>query len=202
MPTVFIVDDDAGVRESLSLLIQSAGLHPRTFADGREFLKAAAPEGPACVLLDVKMPGMDGLKVQERMQAEGWRIPVIFLTGRADVPTAVRAVQRGAMDFMQKHGFDTGGLIRRVRDAIKLHEEQLAGDEREEGFRRGLSRLSGRELEVARLAAAGKANKVIGLELGISERTVEVHRGRAMRKLGLRSAAQLIRNWERLAGEP
>lgn len=198
MPTVFIVDDDAGVRESLALLVQSAGLHPRTFSDGREFLAAAAPDGPACVLLDLKMPGMDGLEVQERLQAQGWRVPVIFLTGTADVPTAVRAVQRGAMDFMQKHGFDTGELIRRVRDAIKRHEEQLVGDQREEGVRRGLSRLSGRELEVARLAAAGKANKVIGLELGISERTVEVHRGRAMRKLGLRSAAELIRLYDRL----
>ena len=199
MSTVFIVDDDAGVRESLALLLRSAGLVPRTFGDGREFLAAAAPEGPACVLLDLKMPGMDGLEVQERMQAHGWTVPVIFLTGRADVPAVVRAIQRGAMDFLEKHHFDTGELIRRVRDAIKQHEEQLASEEREEGFRRGLSQLSGRELEVARLAAAGKANKVIGLELGISERTVEVHRGRAMRKLGLRTMAELIRFYGRLA---
>ncbi|WP_290649216.1 response regulator [Aquisalimonas sp.] len=201
MPTVFIVDDDASIRESLSLLFRLAGLHPRTFADGRAFLATEAPEEPACVLLDLKMPGMDGIEVQERMQAQGWWVPVIFLTGKADVPTAVRAVQRGATDFLQKPGFETNELVKCVWDAIKRHEQQLSSDERDKAFRRGLPALSARELEVARFAAAGKTNMVIGLELGISERTVEVHRGRAMRKLGLRSAAELVRCWDRLLGE-
>lgn len=192
-PIVFIVDDDAGIRESLSLLVRSAGFRPMAFPGGREFLQAAKPAGPACVLLDLRMPGMSGTEVQEHMQADACPIPVIFLSGEGDVRTAVRAVKRGAIDFLQKPDFEVSELLALVRDALEQHKAHASRREQETTLRRGLAQLSERELEVARLAAAGLANKVIGAELGISERTVEVHRGRAMRKLGLRSAPELIR---------
>ncbi|MFV8836147.1 response regulator [Aquisalimonas sp.] len=191
--TVFIVDDDAAIRDSLSCLIRSAGFRPVAFGSGEEFLKAAKADGPACVLLDLRMPGISGTEVQAMMQAERCLIPVIFLSGDGDLRTAVRAVKEGAMDFLQKPDFEAGELIDLVRDAVAHHERRIATSRQEAAFRQGLDQLSGRELQVARLAAAGKANKVIAADLGISERTVEVHRGRAMRKLGLRSAPELIR---------
>lgn len=191
--TVLIVDDDPGIRQALELLMASSGLASRTFHSGREFLDAEKPEGPACVLLDLSMPDMDGLEVQRELQAQDPNLPVIFLTGHGDVSVAVRALKHGAVDFFQKPDFDREELLQTIRQALDSHQATRNADTERHRIREAIDSLSRRELEVARLAAAGKANKVIGIELGISERTVEVHRGRAMRKLGLRRAADLVR---------
>lgn len=191
--TVFIVDDDAAIRQSLSLLVRSAGFRPVTFSSGREFLDAARPDEPACVLLDLRMPGISGTEVQAIMQAERCLLPIIFLSGQGDLRTAVQTVKDGAIDFLQKPDFEATELIDLLRDAVAQHKLSMVSDQRAAALRQSLELLSDRELQVARLAAAGEANKLIAAHLGISERTVEVHRGRAMRKLGLRSAPELIR---------
>ena len=191
--SVLVVDDDAGIREALTMLLEGAGLTVRAYAGGREFLAAPQPDGPACLLLDLRMPDTDGLDVQRQLHAAGSDIPIIFLSAHADVPLAVEALQLGAKDFFEKPHFDVRKLQQRIREALTQHREHLDHRKREEDVRQQVARLSPREHEVARLAAAGKANKVIAAELGISERTVEVHRGRAMRKLGLRSIADLAR---------
>jgi len=198
--TVLVVDDDADVRHGLELLMHAAGLATRCFASGEELLASGPPAGPACLLLDFRMPGASGIEVQERLDARGWDVPIIFLTGHADVPVAVQALKRGALDFFEKGEFNQRELLERVRGALRLHSARIEERRSSEAFRRRIENLSERELEVARLAASGMANKVIGLELGISERTVEVHRGRAMRKLELKSAAELVRLEPLLAG--
>lgn len=192
-PTVLIVDDDPGIRQALELLMASADLATCSFGSGTEFLEAEKPQGPACVLLDLSMPDLDGLEVQRRLQEQAPTLPVIFLTGHGDVPVAVEALKHGAVDFFQKPGFNHQQLLRTIEQALATHRSTLNASAEHRRIRDGIDTLSRRELEVARLAAAGKANKVIGLELGISERTVEVHRGRAMKKLGLRQAADLVR---------
>ena len=191
--TVLVVDDDPGIRQALELLMASAGLAAQPFESGTDFLEAEKPQGPACVLLDLNMPDLDGLEVQQRLQDQDPDMPVIFLTGYGDVPAAVKALKYGAVDFFQKPGFDHKRLLETVQQALETHQFTLTEGSEQRRILGAIETLSRRELEVARLAAAGKANKVIGIELGISERTVEVHRGRAMKKLGLRQAADLIR---------
>lgn len=197
--TVLIVDDDPGICQALELLMASGGLAARSFSGGQEFLNADRPDGAACILLDLNMPDMDGLEVQQRLQQQDSSLPVIFLTGHGDVPAAVSALKYGAMDFFQKPGFDHQQLLATIQDALAAHQSTINESAEQQRIRDGIDALSRRELEVARLAAAGKANKVIGIELGISERTVEVHRGRAMKKLGLRRAADLVRAEKTLA---
>ena len=190
---VAIVDDDEGVRRALSLLVESVGHDVYCFVSGDSFLDAEAPPAPACVLLDLRMPGSDGLEVQQRLHDAGSRLPVIFLTGHGDVADAVLALKRGALDFFEKPAFDRTALLGCIGDALERHQRALRRSDGERVLRERLQTLSRRELEVARLAAGGSANKVIGAELGISERTVEIHRGRAMKKLGLRTLPELIR---------
>ncbi|MCC5810861.1 MAG: response regulator transcription factor [Ectothiorhodospiraceae bacterium] len=191
--TVLIVDDDQGVREALSLLLGSAGYATLAFASGQEFLQAQLPEHPSCILLDLRMPHMDGLEMQERLREAGSDIPVIFLTAKASVPAAVRAMKDGAADFIEKPGLQRSRLLPLVQEMIQRHRATMERHAREAALNARIRRLSPREADVARLAAEGKPNKVIAVELGISERTVEVHRGRVMRKLELASAAQLAR---------
>lgn len=192
-PRVIIVDDDQAVREALTMLMQGAGLDCTAFRSGSDFLSAPRPEGPACVLLDMQMPGMSGLEVQAQLQNEGSLLPVVFLTAHGEVPLAVSALKQGAVDFLEKPLFDRESLLETVRQATEQHRSKLLQASLSTQLRQRIDQLSPRELEVARLAANGKANKVIGLELGISERTVEVHRGRAMKKLALRSAPELVK---------
>ncbi len=192
-PLVLICDDDAAVRDALALVMQSADLQARTFSSGAELLDALPTPGPACLLLDLRMPGMSGMDVQQELKENGFDVPIIFLTAHGEIQVAVTAVQRGALGFLEKPAFRREELLEHVHKAIAHHRKLLARQEKESQLFALIDELSKRELEVARLAAAGKANKVIALELGISERTVEVHRSRAMKKLGLRSAAGLIR---------
>lgn len=196
---VFIVDDDDAVRDGMLLLMTAVGYAARGFASGAEFLETTLPEdGPACLLLDLKMPGMSGMEVQEHLQERGSDLPIVFLTAHGDIPLAVRAVQRGALAFLEKPRFSREELIGHVRTGLDHHRRRLAARVREAHIDERIGALSRRELEVARRVAAGNANKVIALEFGISERTVEIHRSRAMKKLGLRTVADLVRLEDRL----
>ena len=191
--TVYIVDDDPAVRDGLSLLLRSAGFTIRAFASGSDFITAEREAGPGCVLLDLRMPGMDGMAVQAELAEQDSNLPVIFLTAHAQVPVAVTALQRGAAGFIEKPNFDHDDMLEQIRTAIAEHRIVLEQLRRQTALLDRIARLTSRERQVARLAAAGKANKVIASELGISERTVEVHRSRGMKKLELRSVADLVR---------
>ncbi len=191
--TIVIVDDDGPVQESLQLLLETAGYRTCRHRSGEELLNHGPPDGPACLLLDLNMPGMDGIEVQQKLDASGWNVPIVFLTGHGDVPAAVKALKGGAVDFLQKSELEPAVLLERIAQCVTEHERRMADQAASASERELLSQLTARELEVAHQASAGLTNKVIGLELGISERTVEIHRGRAMKKLGLRTAADLAR---------
>lgn len=191
--TVCIVDDDEAIREAVSLLVSSIGLETRTHASGEELLAEIPEQGPACVLLDIRMPGMSGLKVQDRLQEIRPDLPVIFLTSHGDVPVAVRALKKGAFDFFEKPAFDRQELLDRVQEALRRHAQHLQQTHARDKAADALARLSPREREVMELIAAGCLNKVIADRLDISERTVEIHRGRVMKKLGVQSVAALVR---------
>jgi len=191
-PTVFIVDDDPAVREGLARLVRSAGYPVECFETAGAFLETWRDGRPGCLVTDIRMPGMSGLDLQERMRAQGSSIPTIILTGFGDVPGAVRALKGGALDFLQKP-FEPDVLLVRIAEALKEDARARVASARAAEIRSRLTKLTPREREVMAHVIDGKANKVIALELGISERTVELHRGRVMRKVGARSVAQLIR---------
>lgn len=192
VPTVFIVDDEEVVGASIAMLLSSVGIASRAYRDPRAFLAEYRPELPGCLVLDVRMPRISGLEVQQELVRKGIALPVIFVTGHGDVPMAVEAMRAGAVDFLQKP-FKDDELIRRVQAALDedaRHREQLR---RLDELRALWDELTPREQEIARRLADGQANKVMASELGISERTVEVHRARVLQKLGVRSVAQLVR---------
>lgn len=195
---VIIVDDDPEVCEALVTLIRAAGHSTCVFSSGEELLESPAPKGAACLLLDLQLPGINGIEIQQRLLDSDWSMPVLFLTGHANVPSAVTALKQGAFDYIEKHNLDARKLLTRVAAAIEAHGRQLSSEAACRALDEKINILSPRELEVARLAAEGQTNKVIGLTLGISERTVEVHRGRAMKKLGVRTLAELARLNDRL----
>jgi len=190
--TVFVVDDDRAVRESLALLVQSVGLEVETFSGAGEFLDAYQPDRRGCLITDIRMPGMSGLELQERLTEEGYHIPVIVLTGFGDVPAAVRALKGGAVDFVEKP-FNPQALLDLVQQALVREAELREQADREANLAEHMALLTPREREVMALVVAGKANKVIAIDLSISERTVELHRGRIMKKMQARSLAELMR---------
>jgi two-component system response regulator FixJ len=190
--TVFVVDDDRAVRESLALLVQSVGLEVETFAGAGEFLDAYLPDRCGCLITDIRMPGMSGLELQERLTADGYPIPVIVLTGFGDVPAAVRALKGGAVDFVEKP-FNPQALLDLVQQAIVRDTDLREQAAREADVAERMALLTPREQEVMALVVAGKANKVVAIDLSISERTVELHRGRIMKKMRARSLAELMR---------
>ncbi len=190
--TVFVVDDDQAVRESLALLVQSVGLEAETFASARDFLDAYRPDRCGCLITDIRMPGMSGLELQEQLSADGHQIPVIVLTGFGDVPTAVRALKGGAVDFIEKP-FSPQVLLDLVQQAIVRDAEIREQAAREARLAKRMALLTPREQEVMELVVAGNANKVIAIDLSISVRTVELHRGRIMKKMQARSLAELMR---------
>lgn len=191
--TIVAIDDDRSVLDSLHLLLETAGYRTRRHVDGEELLRHGPPDGPACLLMDLNMPGMNGIEVQRSLEAAGWTIPIVFLTGHGDVPSAVSALKSGAVDYLQKNEIEPAQLLERLELCLARHRQWMAEREAVENEATLLSSLTPREFEVAALASAGLTNKVIGLDLDISERTVEIHRGRAMKKLGLRTAADLAR---------
>lgn len=190
--TVFIVDDDAAVRTAMHLLLRSVGLFVETFASADDFLAQYDRNRPGCLVLDIRMPGLSGLELQERLLALGSSIPIIFITGHADVPMAVEAMQKGAFDFIEKPVRDQD-LLGRISEALSVDRRNRSRQETLSEIDERLSRLTKREREVMELVVAGKANKVIAWELGTSQRTVEIHRARVMDKMQARSLAELVR---------
>ena len=190
--SVFIVDDDEAVRSSLRLLIRSVGLQAQAFASAREFLDAYDARHPGCLVLDVRMPGMSGLELQQELNQRGATIPVVFITGHGDVPMAVEAMQQGAFDFLQKP-FRDQDLLDRVQRAMTRDAELRASMAARSEIMARLASLTPREMEVLRLVTRGKANKVVGAELGVSQRTVEIHRAHVMEKMRAGSLAELVR---------
>ena len=183
-PLVHIVDDDAGFRDSLRSLLESDELSVATYESGADFLERYVPGQPGCLLLDVRMPGMSGLHLQDELLRRGVRLPMIFITAHGDVAMAVAAVRKGALDFLEKP-FDDETLIRSIRGALE-------GDAEMRDTSRRLATLSPRELEVLGRVVEGKLNKVIAEDLGIAVKTVEFHRKRIMGKVGAKTAADLI----------
>ena len=191
-PTVFVVDDDRAMRESLSWLLDSVGLRVRSYATAADFLAEHDPAQPGCLVLDVRMPGMSGLDLQAELARRGVELPTIVITGHAEVSMAVRAVKAGAIDFIEKP-FSDQLLLDRVRQALEVDLEAREVRRRREDARRRLATLTAREREVLNLVVAGKQNKEIASELGVSPKTVEVHRAHVMSKMCVDSLAELIR---------
>jgi two-component system, LuxR family, response regulator FixJ len=191
-PVVFIVDDDEAVRSSLRLLLKSVGLVPTALGSAREFLDKYDPAQPGCLVLDVRMPGMSGIELQETLNRQGAVIPVIFITGHGDVPMAVEAMQAGAFDFLQKP-FRDQDLIDRIQRALEKDRASRTALTERSLIRERLESLTPREREVLTLVTSGKPNKIMAADLGVSQRTVEIHRARVMEKMGATSLAQLVR---------
>ena len=199
-PTVFVVDDDEGVRNSLRFLLKSVGLQTQTLASATELLDTYKPSVPGCLVLDVRMPGMSGLELQQQLNLRGAVIPVIFITGHGDVPMAVEAMQQGAFDFLQKP-FRDQDLIDRIQRALERDARNRAALDQHAKIRERLDSLTPREREVLALMTRGKPNKIMAAELGVSQRTVEIHRARVMEKSGAASLAQLVRMVMDLEGD-
>ena len=190
--TVFVVDDDEGVRTSLGILLDSVGYRAILFASAMEFLAQYDPERAGCLLLDMRMPRMSGMDLQEELAQRGAFLPVIFITGHGDVPLAVQAMKAGAFDFLQKP-FSQHDLLARIKGALEADTEARQALAHTDELQRLHDTLSPREKEVMGLIVAGNANKVIAMDLKLSERTVEIHRSRVMEKMGTRSLAHLVR---------
>ncbi len=190
--TVHVVDDDDAVRSSLRLLLKSVGLPTVAYASAQEFLATWDGEQPGCLVLDVRMPGMSGIELQTELNQRGAIIPVIFISGHGDIPMAVEAIQHGAFDFLQKP-FGDQELIDRVQRALTSDAEHRQLLQQRATLRHRFDSLTPREQEVLQLVTQGKANKVMAGDLGVSQRTVEIHRARVMEKMGAQSLAQLVR---------
>lgn len=190
-PTVFIVDDDPAVRDSLGLSLRAAGFDVTPCACAEDFLRIYRPEQRGCVLLDIRMPGMSGIELQEHLGERGLRIPIVFITGHGDIPTSVRAIKRGAVDFLEKP-FSREDLIGRIEEALEQDALIHDKDDACTAILARFQRLTPREREVMGLVVSGKANKVIARELGMSYRTVETHRARVMEKMHADSLVALV----------
>ncbi len=200
-PTVFIVDDDVSVRESLELLIREAGWRSETFASAEDFLARPRVPGPSCLVLDVSLPRLNGLDLQKRVAGDRRDMPIIFITGYGDVPMTVEAMKAGAVEFLTKP-FGEDVLLSAVRDAIDRSDAALSREEQARGLRDRFSALTPRERQVMELVVSGRSNKRVGRDLGISEITVKAHRGRVMRKMGADSLADLVTMAARLGLPP
>lgn len=190
-PTIVIVDDDPSVLKSLARLMRSAKLNSLAFSSPQEFLARHDPHAPGCLVLDVAMPGLDGLKLQQALIAKGSEIPIIFLTGHGDIPMSVRAMKRGAVDFLTKPVNDED-LIKAIQVAIETDRVNRQSRAQRDDIRQRLATLTPREREVLEHVIAGQLNKQIAGDLGIVEKTIKVHRGRVMEKMGVASVAELV----------
>lgn len=190
--TVFVVDDDVSVLSAVARLLRSAAYEVETFSSPREFFERAHPDKPGCLVVDLRMPEVTGLELQEGLIRAGSRIPVIFMSGRADIQSSVRAMQRGAIDFLTKP-FDEHQLLEAVNRAIARDLEDRADRAERDALRARFNLLTRREREVCMLVALGRLNKQIAEQLGISEKTIKAHRARVMTKLHAASLAELVR---------
>ena len=191
-PIVYVVDDDDGMRRAVTTLIRTIGYAPVAYSGAREFLAAYDENQPGCLLLDVRMPGMSGLELQQELGRTGSILPLVFMTGHGDVPMAVQAMKEGAFDFLQKP-FRDQDLIDCLNRALKVDAENRASLEKHADIKHRFQSLTPREVEVMEMLVDGRANKVIAIDLGLSERTVEIHRANVMEKMGVRSVAHLVR---------
>lgn len=198
--TIFIVDDDAAVRKGLARLLAANGMHPLTFSRASELLAQPEPKGAACVVLDLQLPDLNGLRVQEEVATRRC-LPVIFVTGHGDVPVSVRAMKAGAVDFLQKP-VSEDKLLAAVHEALRRHDEQRRRRDELAAVRSRYVRLTTREREVMQGVVAGRLNKQIAGDLGTTEKTIKVHRGRVMQKMEVTSVADLVRAAARLAEGP
>jgi len=198
---VCVVDDDQSVRRGLGRLLKSAGYAAETFSSAEDYLAREIFEGPICLVLDVRMPGLKGPALQEALEKRGACEQIVFLTGHGDVPTAARAMKRGAVDFLTKP-FDDEELILAVKRALERAEEQLRSRTERREARRRIEKLTPREFEVLHFVVKGLLNKQIAAEMHTAEKTIKVHRGRVMQKLGVTSVADLVRISQRAGVSP
>lgn len=190
--TIFVVDDDEAMRDALGALLRSVGLPVQAFGSAKEFLEEFDPERAGCVLLDVRMPGMSGLDLQRLLGERYSEVPILLISGHADVPMAVEAMKRGAIDFIEKP-IQGDVLLDRVRKCLELDAERRVASAEAAQMRKRLETLTAREREVSVLIAEGLPNKTIAAQLGISTKTLDVHRSHILSKLGLRTNAELVR---------
>jgi FixJ family two-component response regulator len=194
--TVFVIDDEKSVRRSLGRLLKAAGYSVEAFASAREFLEQPPPDGVGCLVLDLKMPDLNGLELQQALTEANRILPIVFITGHGDIPTSVRAMRAGATDFLSKP-FDAGDLLEAIERALETARQALNERTACADVERRLATLTPREEEVLRHVITGQLNKQIAADLGTSEKTIKVHRGRVMHKMQVQSVAELVRLCER-----
>jgi FixJ family two-component response regulator len=195
--TVLVVDDDASVRESVQDLLEAVGLDVRLYGSVQDFLQAPRPQGPCCLVLDVRLPGKGGLDLQEELARSGGAPPIVFITGHGDIPMSVRAMKQGAVEFLPKP-FREQDLLDAINVGLAQDHRRLDDARLDGALRQRLESLTARERQVLVLVAAGKPNKRVATDLQLSEITVKVHRGNVMRKMSARSVADLVRMVDRL----
>jgi FixJ family two-component response regulator len=200
-PIVFIVDDDDSVRKALTRLIKSVDLNVETFASADDFLKRDSHNGPACLVLDIRMPGLSGLDLQDELVAAGRTLPIIFISGHGNIPLSVRAMKAGAVDFIEKP-FEDQTLLDAINQSLKKDRQAKLEQAEVREIQRRADSLTPREREVFALVVSGKLNKQIAFKLGTSERTIKAHRARVMKKMQAKSLADLIRLAEKVISYP